>query len=125
MQVTRDGGFAAAESPDGKYIFYARRDEPGLWKMPIEGGEETLVLDRLKTGHWGNWVVLEKGIYFINSDSEAAIEFFDFATRRASRVTEIKTPNNPGLAISPDGRWILYAQVDRTDGDIMLVENFR
>jgi hypothetical protein len=30
----------------------------------------------------------------------------------------------PGMAISPDGRWILYTQVDHRSGDIMLVENF-
>ncbi|MCH6553105.1 MAG: protein kinase [Acidobacteria bacterium] len=28
-------------------------------------------------------------------------------------------------ALSPDGRWILYAQVDQETSDIMLVENFR
>jgi hypothetical protein len=28
------------------------------------------------------------------------------------------------LAISPDGRWILYTQLDQGGNDIMLVENF-
>ncbi|MCI0490811.1 MAG: DPP IV N-terminal domain-containing protein [Blastocatellia bacterium] len=127
VQVTRNGGFAAAESPDGKYLYYARRDEPGLWRMPLEGGEEALALDRLKADNSGNWVVIDRGIYFIDTDAagNSAIEFFDFATRRTSRVAAIKTPNNPGLALSPDGRWILYAQVDRADGDIMLAEKFR
>ena len=31
----------------------------------------------------------------------------------------------PGLALSPDGRWILYVQEDREEFDIMLLENFR
>jgi hypothetical protein len=30
-----------------------------------------------------------------------------------------------GLAVSPDGRSVLYWQVDESDNDIMLVENFR
>jgi hypothetical protein len=32
---------------------------------------------------------------------------------------------NPGLALSPDGRWLLYAQIDRYGADLMLAENFR
>jgi sugar lactone lactonase YvrE len=30
-----------------------------------------------------------------------------------------------GLAVSPDGRSLLFAQVDQNDRDIMLVEEFR
>jgi hypothetical protein len=30
-----------------------------------------------------------------------------------------------GLAVSPDQRSILYAQVDQAESDIILVENFR
>jgi hypothetical protein len=31
-----------------------------------------------------------------------------------------------GLTVSPDGRWLLYSQVDGAPGsDLMLVENFR
>jgi hypothetical protein len=29
------------------------------------------------------------------------------------------------LAVSPDGRWLLYVQADRADSEIMLVEKFR
>ncbi|MGH9766351.1 MAG: TolB family protein [Blastocatellia bacterium] len=31
----------------------------------------------------------------------------------------------PGLAVSPDGRSLLYCQMDRSGSDIMMVENFR
>jgi hypothetical protein len=30
-----------------------------------------------------------------------------------------------GSSVSPDGRYILYAQVDEPRGDIMLVNDFR
>jgi len=32
---------------------------------------------------------------------------------------------SPSLAVSPDGRWLLYVQADKLESDIMLMENFR
>ncbi|MGD0923451.1 MAG: hypothetical protein ABSA70_17065, partial [Terriglobia bacterium] len=62
-------------------------------------------------------------IYFYNDDTEA-VEFFSFATHR---VTQILKPEKRGgdVALSPDGRWILFAQVDQDTSHIMLVEDFR
>ena len=127
-QVTTQGGFAAFESSDGKYLYYAKFDAAGVWRMPTEGGEESLVVDRPKPREWGYWAVADRGIYFINSESKplATIEFFSFETNRVTRIATIeKEPINTAsnLAISPDGRWLLYTQLDRSDSDIMLVQN--
>ncbi len=130
VQVTQHGGMAAVESSDGKFIYYAKFSDPGIWRMPVEGGEENLVLKQLGPGFWGNWAMADQGIYFVNLDAKRnpTIKFFNFATRR---VTQVAAPEKlpvlgmPGLAVSSDGRWILYAQVDQDISDIMLVENFR
>ena len=129
QQVTKHGGFAAFESSDGKYLYYAKFDAAGVWRIPTEGGEESLVLDRPKPREWGYWAVADRGIYFINSETKpnATIEFFSFETNRLTRIATIeKEPINTAsnLAISPDGRWILYTQLDQSDSDIMLMENF-
>jgi Tol biopolymer transport system component len=128
VQVTKGGGFAAFESYDGKTLYYAKGlAVPGLWKVPVEGGEETVVLEQLGPSLWGYWGLTQDGIYFYNARTRA-IEFFGFATRKVTKVvTPEREPNffNPGFSVSPDGRRILYAQVDQTVSDIMLVENFR
>ena len=131
VQVTKKGGFAAFESPDGKFIYYAKGlYAPGIWRIPVEGGEETLVLDQPAAGYWGYWAVVDEGIYFVNAESKQhpVIEFFSFATRRVRQIFVMEKEAsqwNPGFAISPDGRWILYTQVDQSDSNIMLVENFQ
>jgi len=128
VQVTKGGGFAPFESYDGRTLYYAKgRAVPGLWKVPVEGGAETLVLEQLAAGLWGYWGLTQDGICYYNARTRV-IEFFSFATRK---VTKLATPErdpllfNPGFSVSPDGRWILYAQMDTVASQIMLVENFR
>ena len=53
---------------------------------------------------------------------------FVFATGRASTIVTLGKDamvGNPGLTLSPDGRWLLFAQRDRSTSDILLVEHFR
>jgi len=72
------------------------------------------------------WVPTRDGIYFI--EPALRISFFRFASAMAEHVTTM--PKNSGifgagLALSPDGRWLVYGQRDRSTADLMLVENFR
>jgi Tol biopolymer transport system component len=131
VQVTKKGGFAAFESPDGKSLYYAKGIfAPGIWRVEVTGGEETPVLDQPKAGYWGYWAVVDGGIYFVNTElrSHPTINFFSFATGRVRQIAAMEKEaaiTVSGLAISPDGRWMLYTQVDRDESNIMLVENFR
>ena len=126
-QVTRNGGFEAFEAADGKAVYYAKR-EPGIWRIPLAGGEETRILEQ---GMWGNWALLEQGICFLDhrAQPQPTLEFFNFATSQVRLFGNVERARafggSPGLAVSADGRWILYWQVDQIDNDIMLVENFR
>jgi len=129
LQVTHQGGLAAFESPDGRFLFYAKGLRvPGLWRIPTNGGEEIEVINSLEAGYWGYWAVVENGIYYLDSAAKPGISFFDIATHRITRVFDLEnSPARfaPGLAISPDKETILYTQLDALNSDIILVENFR
>ena len=125
QRVSQEEGYAAQVSPDGRFIYYARQSAPGLWRIAIEGGSEQLVLDALQQGDWGNWVVLHEGIYFIDRARPSRLAFYRFATRQIEpRVTLVQPPSlsRPGLTIAPDGRWLLYTQLDQTESDLLFVE---
>ncbi|MBL8209289.1 MAG: hypothetical protein JNK87_01180, partial [Bryobacterales bacterium] len=36
-----------------------------------------------------------------------------------------RRPFNSGLSVAPDGKTFLYAQVDQSETDIMLIDGFR
>ena len=46
-QITRNSGVEAQESPDGRDLYFTRADTLGLWKMPAQEGEATLVINDL------------------------------------------------------------------------------
>src|SRR5437588_765962 len=69
VQVTKQGGFEGFESADGKYFYYAKgRAMPGIWRVPVAGGEEILVLGQHRAGLWRYWAVTGKGIYFATAE---------------------------------------------------------
>jgi Tol biopolymer transport system component len=128
LQVTKQGGFHGRESVDGKFVYYLKgRGVPGIWRAPVQGGDEVLVLTHHKAGLGRAWAVMEKGIYFATAEDPARplIEFYNFATRKVTRVAILARPLRSVLSVSPDGRRLLYTQVDQSGSDIMLMENFR
>ena len=129
VQITHQGGFAAFESPDGKFLYYAKgQTVPGLWRIPAKGGEEVEMISSLEAGHWGYWAVVEDGIYYLDTTARPGIAFLDVNTRRTTRVFDLENrpaSEAPGLAVSSTNGTILYTQLDALSRDIMLVENFR
>jgi hypothetical protein len=136
--ATNGVGYMPQESPDGAYLYYVQSigDAPSpLWRMPASGGVPVKVVEGVALG---NYVVLEKGIYYIDRPSgeggthyfdlpsgEARLQYFDFATRRTTTVAGNLGPVDTPLTASPDGRTILYTGLDSSVDDLMLVENFR
>jgi Tol biopolymer transport system component len=130
VQVTRNGADLPQESLDGRYIYYEKAvrypEECSVWRMPADGGEETRVLDSTACGH--AYAVWEQGIYFFTPTDKQGhrdISLHEFATGRARKILTIENPAVWAMAVSPDGRTILYTQVDEAGSDLMLVENFR
>ena len=130
VRVTKNGGVYAIESDDGHFLYYSKYEQPGIWKMPLSGGDETLVMDQPAGFRWFNWGLVRNGIYFLNLKNPplGTIDFFEFATRKKISIFSLNKPAPDrigGLAVSPDGRSILYGQSESADSYIMLVKNFR
>lgn len=127
-QVTRRGGFAAVESPDGRFLYYSKETPggPALWRMPVGGGEENEVVPGISD--WSTFAVLDHGVYFIprrGPTAPASIQFLDFNDGAITTIIEIAKPVFVGLTASPDGQSLLYTQIDQEVSDLMLVERFR
>jgi Tol biopolymer transport system component/predicted Ser/Thr protein kinase len=133
VQVTHGGGYHPVESPDGRFLYFARgASQAGLWRMPAAGGEETAVLTELRQAGQGQWDVTDNGIYFVAFGADPALankwvlRLLRLDTGEKTTVMELpQALSGPSLEISSDGQSFLCAQFDMAGADLMLVENFR
>ena len=95
-----------------------------LLRMPVDGGDETQVMDGVRER---SWAVTSEGVWFLGAKDEPHpdLRFFDFKTSKVTTAVLFPKPLTTGLAISPDGRRLLYNQLDQQSSEILLVENFR
>ncbi len=127
QQVTRQGGFVAIASLDGKYVYYARADAPGIWRVSVDGGDETQIATQPQVGYWGYWTVGKRGLYYLNS--KGTTNTIDLATTDGKvihvRRLEGTPPPFAGITVAPDGKSLLYTDLTEVGSHLTLVENFR
>jgi Tol biopolymer transport system component/DNA-binding winged helix-turn-helix (wHTH) protein len=127
IQITRQGGFAAQVSHDGRTLLFTKQDTSGVWQLPIEGGAETWIFGEVESTDWGSWSPVENGVYFFRRADYPVpdtLAFFDFATRDVRMIhTSKRVPESDvALAVSRDGRRILYGQLDYRERDLVMVQ---
>ncbi len=133
-QVTLEGGYHSSESPDGKFVYYGKRGEPGLWRMPTEGGDETLVIKDFDSADQGFWDLVEGGVCLVDragTDSIGSgwvLKCLRLDTQAVTTVVELVRPPGTNAApfdFSKDGKWFAWTGTDQSDSDLMVVEGFR
>jgi eukaryotic-like serine/threonine-protein kinase len=128
VQITRNSGDIPQESFDGKFLYYMKGwpDAVSVWRASVDGNREARVLDSVHSE--GQWAVGKEGIYFFRPPDKMGhsdICFYEFASGQIRKLLTIQGPVNTHIAVSPDGRTILYPQSDESGSVLMLVDNFR
>jgi Tol biopolymer transport system component len=127
LQVTKQGGVAAFESADGKFVYYAKTtSDPDIWREHLSTGEESPVLPRVHVRQWKDWALVDDGIFFFpeRSSPHPVMKFLNLVS---GRVTDVATLEKPGewISGSADGKFVLYDRFDQEESNVMLLENFR
>ena len=128
VQVTRNGGYTACESTDGKTLYYTLSGEgkEGLWAKVLPDGEEMQVLKEAVASR--GFAVFSDGVYYLHQrgGNSHEIRFYELASRQTRSIgdTEGRTVHL-GLAVSPDRKTFLFARYTDAGYDLMLIENFR
>jgi hypothetical protein len=109
-------------------LYYFKGGDAGssIWRVPVDGGDETPVVGGLSYSL--NFVVARRGLFFIAGHIArlpASIEFFDYETGKRTTLHTLGRPPGVGMALSYDEPSLLFATIDRAGTDLMVVERFR
>jgi Tol biopolymer transport system component/DNA-binding winged helix-turn-helix (wHTH) protein len=127
VRLTKNGGISPVESFDGNTLYYSKYEQNGVWRMPLQGGEESEVLSDIDSGGWPNWALTAEGIYFLKFGKfpHAEIAFFEFDSGKTHVVWPLQQKLGWGLSSSLDGKSLVYIQNQFAESNLMLVRNFR
>ncbi len=126
LQITRKvGGFPHLVSPDGKWLYYMSAPERKLMRVPTNGGEEELVLDKRSDNF--AFSVLDKQTYsFALSPDASQVAFAELRDKRTvitivslidkKTIKTFELPNEKTEIVqsawSPDGKSLFYISPD-------------
>jgi hypothetical protein len=112
---------------------------PSLRRIGTSGGEDVEILQRIASHT--NFAVVKDGVYYQAPPPAvelglrsliapfgrgATIDFLSFAPGgKITTVLKLSQYAGRGLDVSPDGRTLLFGQMDGFSEDLLLVENVR
>jgi dipeptidyl aminopeptidase/acylaminoacyl peptidase len=136
--LTQGGGYDMSESADGKYLYFAAPQLPGIRRIPLAprlpdgtpvNQTEELIRETLPLSGHRFWTLGRGGIFFVDAQQmPARLKYVALDSRKVTVLATLPKPPakfTKGLSTSPDGRYVLYCQDDLDRYEIRVVANFR
>jgi Tol biopolymer transport system component len=121
-RVTRSGGYAAMESPDGRWLYFTRIDRAGLWRQPEGVGAEELVTAEVAPEDWTGWGFSAAGLYWTarpDPERPAVLRLLPPGVTAPVDVGRLTDQAWPGVSLSNDGRTYVYTRLDHRDSNLV------
>jgi len=97
-----------------------------LWERSVPEGEERPLEGMPQLRYSDAWVVTGAGIYYTH---EGTVSSYDFVTHQTKVVRSLTGApaalGGLGMAVSPDGHWLVYTRGADWQGDIMMIRGRR
>jgi Tol biopolymer transport system component/DNA-binding winged helix-turn-helix (wHTH) protein len=125
QRFTSRRSYLAAVIGDRVVFNVTEADGVTLWMKPLEGGEEMRIPGMPRLAYADSWAANEQSIYFVDSRmAPPGLRRYDFATASAPSVTDLivlpTALGGLGLAVSRDGKSVLFTHTADTQSDLVL-----
>jgi hypothetical protein len=126
------GGERGVEGPDGKTVYFWSYPDNGLRQVRRGTEDQNQELPGMtRPSCPGCWAIVGNSIYYVDGNPETRSYVVKRYDLKSQRNTELKPLGSNvawdpwSFAVSPDGKYVLYGQMDRGNTDLMLIEGFR
>lgn len=124
-RITTGGAEVARASPDGKNLYFFKKQGNRLTIRGVPGVESIevdIATDLFTTG----FIPMNDGAYFaVPEAADFRIVFFDYRTRRQTTVATIPAKFGLGMSVAPDRSHLVLTRVQEGQTDLMLLKNWR
>ncbi len=126
VQVTKSGGFAPVPSPDGKSLYYASNNAlvTSLWKQDLASGERKQIASPVLRR---SYAPAFNGVYYFSgstSEQRSSLYWLDEQSHRSTLLFTTDRRIGNGIALSPDGHKLYFTQLDVSNHQLLLAQNF-
>ncbi len=130
QQMTRGGsGYLGVESFDGASLLYQRAPEDSaLLLQPLSGGQPRTLIDCVRVD---TFATAGRMVFYVpcQPGSNPSLHTLDMVTGQDRILGRLEhfPPHifHVNLAVSPDGKTVIYEGFEQADADLMMIENFR
>jgi Tol biopolymer transport system component len=138
VQITRNRGFVSRASPDHEWVYFAGAPKQGIWRIRLAtsgddmaSGEELVIGPPYHVQSDG-WTLAGNEIIFLDRASgtrTAAIRAYNVSTHAVRLISSLRElfsdRDDITVSVSPDRKWILYSQLDRSGSNIFVADRTR
>jgi Tol biopolymer transport system component len=126
VQITKNGGFAAIPDPEGKFIYYTNDNAAvsPLWRLDLQSGTRKLISSSVLRRAYAP---ARGGLYFFtgsNNDERSSLYWYDNHSEHPTLVFTTDRRIGNGITLAPDEHALFYTQLDTSDRQLLLVQNF-
>jgi len=126
ISITETAGTIGQETADGSTLLYVRPMLDGLWALPLgqEATEPVQIIDDLSANDFRSWRINGNTVSYIRRGDQPEIVHFNLDTAVKTVSLELPTSlfNCAVADLSPDGTFAVFAQVDRDEDDLVMLE---
>ncbi|GLX79749.1 hypothetical protein tinsulaeT_30890 [Thalassotalea insulae] len=118
-KITQDGGFSGHESRDGRYFYYTKEYQDGLWRIDLDTEQHSLLQADFSKENFLSWWLFDDGIYYLHGKQGAGLYWWSFAQNSHSQLWPMPSNYHGGFAISRALNHAVFALKPLGQWDIM------